>query len=64
MIGSGSPPRVRGKLDKNIEEETKFGITPACAGKTLKRMYLLSWLEDHPRVCGENAECRNLSLIV
>ena len=31
----GSPPRVRGKPHQWIIEVVVFGITPACAGKTL-----------------------------
>ena len=33
----GSPPRVRGKVANNIEIIGPLGITPACAGKRLKR---------------------------
>ena len=29
-------------------------ITPAGAGKTISRLHLLSFLQDHPRRCGEN----------
>ena len=31
---SGSPPRMRGKLNKQLVEEQNKGITPADAGKT------------------------------
>ena len=51
---AGSPPRVRGKrIRRNVCAE-RFGITPACAGKTapLSVRFFYSW--DHPRVCGEN----------
>ena len=32
---------------------TKYGITPACAGKRIhyNRRFLVNW--DHPRMCGE-----------
>ena len=30
----GSPPRVRGKLEPDDEEDDEERITPACAGKT------------------------------
>ena len=33
---SGSPPRVRGKQAKGRLQELRRGITPACAGKTLR----------------------------
>ena len=29
-------------------------ITPACAGKTYVEAIEESFIEDHPRVCGEN----------
>ena len=31
------------------------GITPACAGKTLRQNADLTIFRDHPRVCGKNA---------
>ena len=50
----GSPPRVRGKLKGFICERDAFRITPACAGKTLTASSNVIFIEDHPRVCGEN----------
>ena len=50
----GSPPRVRGKLICTHGYHALQGITPACAGKTLKSFSLCALAEDHPRVCGEN----------
>ena len=50
----GSPPRVRGKLVRNITLHALPGITPACAGKTESVRILEFHNEDHPRVCGEN----------
>ena len=53
---NGSPPRVRG------EEGTPFllcgreRITPACAGRSLRRIENRSRGEDHPRVCGEKSD--------
>ena len=35
----GSPPHVRGKLVISRLIAQKVGITPACAGKTLKNPY-------------------------
>ena len=34
---AGSPPHVRGKGSKTMAKRTSVGITPACAGKRLKR---------------------------
>ena len=34
---SGSPPRVRGKVFRNCDTVCPTGITPACAGKRLKK---------------------------
>ena len=50
----GSPPRVREKLIIFHPRFKFFGITPACAGKTLTSP--LHWVNvwDHPRVCGKN----------
>ena len=51
----GSPPRVREKLQyfRNATAETR--ITPACAGKTRLFEELQKGYQDHPRVCGKNA---------
>ena len=35
----GSPPRVRGKGTLAVQDEPQFRITPACAGKRLKRFH-------------------------
>ena len=51
----GSPPRVRGKLCRQNFHLFRVGITPACAGKTLKERRPNEGRGDHPRVCGENA---------
>ena len=49
----GSPPRMRGKDDATLAQNTADRITPAYAGKS----YRCSWPghreQDHPRVCGE-----------
>ena len=52
----GSPPRVRGKLKGLINDGVAQRITPACAGKTLSLELVYIAAEDHPRVCGENAQ--------
>ncbi len=50
----GSPPRVRGKQEEEFVVPSWAGITPACAGKTISDFLPADFLEDHPRVCGEN----------
>ena len=52
--GSGSPPRVRGKLSANTYDSKASRITPACAGKTCLYINFIYYIQDHPRVCGEN----------
>ena len=51
----GSPPRGRGKGCSRPEQNAKQRITPAWAGKRLRRVWLLSLVEDHPRVGGEKS---------
>ena len=53
---TGSPPRVRGKewfRDENLQQP---GITPACAGKSVKKTSWIFVVRDHPRVCGEKSK--------
>ena len=50
---AGSPPRVRGKAVRFAHEHDFFGITPACAGKSLIGWSGRIGKRDHPRVCGE-----------
>ena len=50
---SGSPPRMRGKAAIRLKYEKADRITPAYAGKSVVRLWLLLLLWDHPRVCGE-----------
>ena len=52
----GSPPRVRGKQGGKRIRKAEERITPACAGKTVCLPVLSHKLQDHPRVCGENAQ--------
>ena len=51
---SGSPPRMRGKHDKNKCSYIPPGITPADAGKTIRLQNGMQNRQDHPRGCGEN----------
>ena len=52
--GAGSPPRVREKLALGGLAMRPYGITPACAGKTLPSCLSATLSQDHPRVCGKN----------
>ena len=51
--GTGSPPRVRGKVPKRSAPAGAAGITPACAGKRIWFLDNSILARDHPRVCGE-----------
>ena len=46
---------MRGKLLSCVPCLRRFGITPACAGKTLRYILIRRSRGDHPRVCGENS---------
>ena len=50
----GSPPQVRGKPKPIITGSSTSRITPAGAGKTLRKIVYQCTREDHPRRCGEN----------
>ena len=52
-LGTGSPPHVRGKVFCSAIAFACAGITPACAGKSLKKKYAEIESKDHPRMCGE-----------
>ena len=54
----GSPPRVRGKVNKPVEFPHKYGITPARAGKSLLPTQDSNTHRDHPRACGEKLNGR------
>ena len=49
----GSPPRVRGKVDRTAGKARRAGITPAYAGKSFLERIKASISRDHPRACGE-----------
>ena len=51
---TGSPPRMRGKLDYKQKPQLERRITPAHAGKTIPLPVRQVQYEDHPRACGEN----------
>ena len=52
-MGTGSPPRVRGKAVLRVALCIGVGITPACAGKSSASSSSVHRSRDHPRVCGE-----------
>ena len=54
-FASGSPPRMRGKQETAKHWKTRYGITPAHAGKTGVALRADILLGDHPRACGENS---------
>ncbi len=49
----GSPPHVRGKVQRALGHSSPVGITPACAGKRTIINTFRNAAEDHPRMCGE-----------
>ena len=46
---------MREKLESIGKAAGSIGITPACAGKTRLFEELQKGYQDHPRVCGKNA---------
>ena len=53
---AGSPPRMRGKEFILRSRANKTRITPAYAGKSLKKLRKKYNIRDHPRVCGEKVQ--------
>ena len=58
----GSPPRVREPRESHDYGWEALRITPACAGTTITRRWVIEPLRDHPRVCGnhDRSTCRHL----
>ena len=52
----GSPPRMRGRVIRGLATRITSGITPAYAGKSLRRAPQRPLYRDHPRVCGEETK--------
>ena len=52
---AGSPPRVRGTVGQPFQGFRRHGITPACAGNSFHQSHKRGAVQDHPRVCGEQA---------
>ena len=50
-----SPLLARGKGLNGVNQKAYTGITPACAGKSFRRLPHPSALEDHPRLRGEKS---------
>ena len=53
---SGSPPRMRGKDERDNGSVPHEGITPAYAGKRNPQSLKRRSSKDHPRVCGEKTK--------
>ena len=45
---TGSPPRVRGKENSNTPQDSQLRITPACAGKRLKKAHKIKDFDPVP----------------
>ena len=56
----GSPPRVREELIGDFDSMLGDRITPACAGRTLWSYPKKVSVKDHPRMCGKNAEIKDV----
>ena len=50
----GSPPRLRGALNRNCDRGGMSRITPAPAGSTVGVIGETAKGGDHPRACGEH----------
>ena len=57
---TGSPPRMRGKVQHSVGAGGGGGITPAYAGKSIDGGRACGVRQDHPRVCGEKDKWREL----
>ena len=55
FITGGSPPHARGKELTIFQLHLQCGITPACAGKSIKAISMTDTYQDHPRMRGEKA---------
>ena len=59
----GSPPPMRGKVQKKICKNRIDRITPAYAGKSITMVMLVTSGKDHPRLCGEK-QCTRFAFAV
>ena len=55
LFVTGSPPRMRGKVQKYLAGRFLPRITPAYAGKSALALNVHKVTRDHPRVCGEKS---------
>ena len=55
-VGTGSPPRGRGKAQMDLSNLEQLRITPAWAGKSIVYDLPIKQEEDHPRVGGEKQD--------
>ena len=60
MTWTGSPPHTRGKEDELARADRGVGITPAYAGKSIRRQLPKSAAWDHPRIRGEKFDLSDL----
>ena len=51
----GSPPHARGRHSYDATTDMRVRITPACAGKTVGKTFIIGRTTDHPRMRGEDA---------
>ena len=58
---TGSPPRMRGKVDLFGQLLPRHRITPAYAGKRDRWFCCRRFFRDHPRVCGEKRTAQEIS---
>ena len=61
LLQLGSPPHARGRLDVTKGDIDYERITPACAGKTIRRVSSLKSSKDHPRMRGEDLSFRTVA---
>ena len=50
---------MRGKVGVMVDKWGVMGITPAYAGKSFSEFEKKDIPKDHPRVCGEKANCKS-----
>ena len=57
LLSAGSSPHVRGAQFRGEFVDHLVGIIPACAGSTKCQCGRISFIGDHPRMCGEHWQC-------
>ena len=61
-LGTGSSPRMRGKLNGVNQAANYQRIIPAHAGQTCSVLACIAVFADHPRACGANVDCAALAV--